>query len=131
MTLHCKNDLGLISVTFDGIEVMISDSKSLLIFDILKKYLKNCGESLDLDFFDLDCTTGVCSVYASAEVRSFIPTFTCACRIIFKESSQLLRLYNLFAPKRKQVIIDSGLHISVKSDDSDIGSLRNDSISLP
>lgn len=106
MILHCKNDLGLISVTFEGIEVMVSDVRSIEVFDILKKYLLNLGAKLDLEYFDLDCATGVCSVYASSEVRNFVPSFTCACCLIFKQTSMLLKLYNIFAPKRKQIVLD-------------------------
>lgn len=110
MTLHCKNDLGLISVTFDGIQVMLTDEPSLLVFEQLQKYLHNYKESLDLDYFDLDCLTGVCSVFASSEVRNFVPSYTCAIRLVFKQNSMLCKLYNLFAPKRKQIIFDSELN---------------------
>lgn len=103
MVIHCQNDYGTLLVTFNGLECNLCDNASCQIFEDLSLRLNNFGLVFDMDYFDIDTTTGVVSVFSDDSSRSFVPIFTMSVRKIFKAESNLCKLYNMFAPKRLQI----------------------------
>lgn len=108
MMMFVRNDYGVLQVSFAGLSVHLCDEASCLVFERIKKFLLNqSGENFSLDYFTLDCNNGVVSVYTLGH-ENFVPALTFSVRHLFRNNdSFLLRLYNIFAPKRRQLRYES------------------------
>lgn len=102
MIFYCRNDFGTMQVSFAGLSVHLCDDASLATFERIKKFLRTRGDLFSLDYYTLT-SDGVVSVYTLGE-ENFMPTLTFSIRHLFTDNkSFLLRLYNLFASKRRQL----------------------------
>lgn len=108
MIIYVRNDLGCVQVSFAGLSVHMCDTSTNEVFDRIKKFLRRGGEHFSLEYFTLS-SDGVVSVYTQGH-ENFVPTLTFSVKHLFTDNkSFLLRLYNIFAPKRRQLRYENGI----------------------
>ena len=106
MVMNCRNDYGVIQVSFAGLSVHLCDKATCDLFDVIKRYLLRCGDCFSIDYFSIDTEKACVNVY-SLGAEFFVPTLTFHVRHLFKDdNSFLLKLYNLFASKKHQLYHD-------------------------
>lgn len=106
MVLNCRNDYGVIQVTFAGLSVHLCDAASCELFEVIKKYLLRAGENFSIDYFSIDTERACVNVFTLG-AEFFVPTLTFHVRHLFHDdNSYLLKLYNIFAPKKHRLYHD-------------------------
>lgn len=110
MVLRVADDYGTLNVSLNGeLHVNICDASSYRCLGLIQRYLLNRSELLPLTYFELDCSTGVCSVFScdvDDEFNPLIPVLKFRIKNrLFNSDCYLLRLYNIFATKKSRIVL--------------------------
>lgn len=117
MLLFVSDDYGVLEVTFDGVVCNLVDDASYKCLDKVNYYLHICSLDDYLYYITIDTKTGIVCVYSGDLPKEVFdeltekpeePTFKFQARNrLFKDDSNLLRLYNMFANNRSRIIVRS------------------------
>lgn len=114
MLLFVSDDYGVLEVTFDGVVCNLIDEASYKCLDKVNYYLYISAPHDYLYYITIDTRTGIVSVYSGDLPKEVFdeltdkpeePTLKFQARNrLFKDDSNLLRLYNMFANHRSRIV---------------------------